>query len=210
LELNNLFFGFCTIPHVVESFDQFFCRLYRLVVLTLRKRFLDRVLVREKSVKILLGDRMDDLVLGVREICLEYASGILVGDLILGDGKKLVGLGGLGEIHLLEILGEVLDAGWVLEFQVKIVSIVDLLPVELLLLGWRLVEFVGLLSIGWLLEILVWGQEALRMLLGIWVGLEILVRILVVALGEIFTVHRSGSLKTFFGIMGFAVNECFS
>jgi hypothetical protein len=203
LGLLSLFFGFCTISHVVCSFDYVFCRLYRLVVLTLRERLLDRVLVREKRVENLLGDPIGpigDLVLRGGE-----RVEILVRDLILGGRER-----GLGKIHLLEILGKVLNAGWVLEFEVKGVWVDGLLPVELLLLGWRLPKLVGLLSIGWLLGILGWGEEALLLVLGIWVGLEILARILVVALGEIFTVHRSCSLKTFFGNMGFAVNECFS
>jgi hypothetical protein len=171
--------------------------------LTLRERLLDRVLVREKRVENLLGDPIGpigDLVLRGGE-----RVEILVRDLILGGRER-----GLGKTHLLEILGKVLNAGWVLEFEVKGVWVDGLLPVELLLLGWRLPKLVGLLSIGWLLGILGWGEEALLLVLGIWVGLEILARILVVALGEIFTVHRSCSLKTFFGNMGFAVNECFS
>jgi hypothetical protein len=193
LGLLSLFFGFCTVTHVVCSFDYVFCRLYRLVVLTLRERLLDRVLVREKRVEILLGDPIGligpigpigDLVLGVGE-----RVQILVRDLILGGGER--GLGGLGKLHLLEILGKNLDAGWVLEVKLCKVIVVDLLPLELLLLGWPLPKLVGLLSIGWLLGILGWGEEALRLVLGIWVGLEILGRILVVPLGEIFTVHRS-------------------
>lgn len=142
--LLSLFFGFCTIAHVVSSFDYVFCRLDWLVVLTLRERLLDRVLVREKRVENLLGDPIGpvgELVLGVWE-----RGEILVRDLILGWGER--GLGGLGKIHLLEILGKVLDAGWVLEFEAIGVWVIGLLPVELLLLGWRLPKLVGFLSIG--------------------------------------------------------------
>jgi hypothetical protein len=162
--------------------------------LALGERLLDGNLVWEKCFKILM------------------ALGIGLGLLDKKIGLGWVGGKGLGgeESHLVEILREVLDAGWVLGVEDWGVVGVRVGQVELVLGRGGLGELIGLVSIGLGMEILVWGVKALRLLFGIWVGLGILGRIMVVALGDIFTVHRSGSLETLFGIMGFAVNECFS
>jgi hypothetical protein len=79
------------------------------------------------------------------------------GDLVIGEIRVGVGVG--GEIHLLEISGEVLDGCWVLGGEDWGDIVGGLLGVEVGLLGCCLGELVGLLSIGWLLEILVWGEE---------------------------------------------------